>query len=85
MVAFQFQDRVSQRLGHVADCLAEIRATIGAPLEFLKAQTPELGERRRRLIKAEVHTHYTMEAERAAAALNAEKRGESSSDDIVLF
>jgi methyl-accepting chemotaxis protein len=85
VMAFQFQDRVSQRLGHVADCLAGIRVTIGAPLEFLKAETPALGERRRLLVEADVKTQYTMHAERAAAAPHGENAGETLNVDTELF
>ena len=47
-MALQFQDRVAQWLGHVADELAEMRKTIHLPLELLTNETPVLGGSRRK-------------------------------------
>lgn len=66
VMALQFQDRVGQRLGHVADELASMRKTVHVPLEFLSKQTPVLGEARRKEVGARLAARYTMQSEREA-------------------
>ena len=66
VVALQFQDSVGQRLGHVADELAEMRMNIHLPLEYLARQTPVLGETRRKEVGARMEARYTMQAERGS-------------------
>jgi len=65
IVALQFQDRVAQRLGHVADELGEMRKTVHLPLEYLTRETPVLGEARRKEVGERLEARYTMEAERS--------------------
>jgi methyl-accepting chemotaxis protein len=65
IMALQFQDRVAQRLGHVADELAEMRKTVHLPLELLTKETPVLGESRRKEVGERLDARYTMQAERA--------------------
>jgi len=65
IVALQFQDRVAQRLGHVADELGEMRKTVHLPLEFLTRKTPVLGEARRKEVGERLESRYTMQAERS--------------------
>jgi len=65
IVALQFQDRIAQRLGHVADELAEMRKTVHLPLEYLTRETPVLGESRRKEVGERLASRYTMQAERA--------------------
>ena len=70
IMALQFQDRVAQRLGHVADELAEMRKTIHLPLEFLANQTLVLGEARRKEVGERLVARYTMQAEREIGTEN---------------
>jgi len=65
IIALQFQDRVGQRLGHVADELADMRKTVHLPLEFLTKESPVLGEARRKEIGERLESRYTMDSERA--------------------
>lgn len=65
IMALQFQDRVAQRLGHVADELAAMRKTVHLPLEYLTEETPVLGEARSKEVGARLESRYTMHAERA--------------------
>src|SRR5262249_37449620 len=84
IIALEFQDRVGQRLGHVADELAEMRKTVHLPLEFLTKQTPVLGEARRKEIGARLESRYTMDSERAV--LEAEKPAEAGEiEGVELF
>jgi methyl-accepting chemotaxis protein len=63
IMAFQFQGRVAQRLGLVADQLAEMRKAIHLSLEFLTNETPVLGETRRKEVGERLDARYTMQAE----------------------
>jgi hypothetical protein len=59
----QFQDRVAQCLGHVADQLAGMRKTIHLSLEILTNETSVLGEARRKEVGERLDARYTMQAE----------------------
>jgi len=87
IMALQFQDRVGQRLGHVADELAAMRKTVHVPLEYLSKQTPVLGEARRKEVGARLAARYTMQSERVA--VNSEQQDSSAelapSDNVELF
>jgi hypothetical protein len=69
-IALQFQDQVAQRLGHVADELAEMRKTVDLPLELLTIETPVLGESRRKEVGERPDARYTMHAERAVLGVD---------------
>ncbi|MBZ5608422.1 MAG: hypothetical protein LAP38_09195 [Acidobacteriia bacterium] len=66
IMALQFQDRVAQRLGHVADELADMRKTVHLPLEYLKLETPVLGAERSKTVGERLAARYTMQSERVA-------------------
>jgi hypothetical protein len=68
IMALQFQDRVAQRLGHVADELAAMSKTVHLPLEYLKQTTPVLGAERSKAIGERLAARYTMQSERVAHA-----------------
>jgi methyl-accepting chemotaxis protein len=67
IMALQFQDRIGQRLGHVADELASMRETIHLPLELLTKETPVLGQARRQEVEARLESRYTMDSERTVS------------------
>jgi len=83
VVALQFQDSVGQRLTHVADELAEMRANVYLPLEYLARQTPVIGENRRKLVGARLEARYTMAAERDPAMKKTTE--ENDMDGVELF
>jgi methyl-accepting chemotaxis protein len=84
IVALQFQDRVGQRLGHVADELAAMRKSVHVPLEYLAKDTPVLGASRRSEVAARLEAGYTMEAERTV--LNDSKSPPASDmSNVELF
>jgi heme-based aerotactic transducer len=83
VMALQFQDSVAQRLGHVADELAEMRKTVHLPLEYLTRETPVLGEARREQVGARLEARYTMNAERKPDSKLADKDKEM--DGVELF
>ncbi len=64
VMALQFQDRIGQRLTHVADELADMRKTVHLPLDYLAKETPVLGAARREQVGARLQARYTMESER---------------------
>jgi len=64
VISLQFQDRVSQRLSHVADELAEMRRTVHVPLEYLAQETPVLGQARRQEVEERLRARSTMQSER---------------------
>ena len=68
ILGLQFQDRVAQRLGHVADELAEMRKTVHLPLEFLKQESPVLGAERSKVVGDRLAARYTMQSERSVQA-----------------
>jgi len=84
IMALQFQDRVGQRLGHVADELASMRKTIHMPLEYLKGETPVLGEARSKEVGARLESRYTMDSERAAHSPKKPAQ-ESEIEGVELF
>lgn len=84
VVALQFQDAVGQRLGHVADELAEMRKNIHLPLEYLSRQTPVLGENRRKQVGARMEARYTMGAERDLVKAGTAAK-ENDMDGVELF
>jgi methyl-accepting chemotaxis protein len=84
VVALQFQDRVGQRLSHVADELAEMRKTVHLPLEYLSRETPVLGEARRKEIGARLEARYTMQSERDAVQ-SKQSTPETEMSNIELF
>jgi len=84
IMGLQFQDRIGQRLGHVADELASMRKTVHLPLELLKSETPVLGEARRREVGARLESRYTMESERAVADRKKPDR-ENEMEGVELF
>src|SRR6202035_4988414 len=67
IMALQFQDRIGQRLGHVADELASMRETVHLPLKFLTKETPVLGEARRKEVGVRLESRYTMDSERTVS------------------
>ena len=83
IVALQFQDRVAQRLGHVADELGEMRKTVHLPLEYLTQETPVLGEARRKEVGDRLEARYTMHAERAVH--QTEEHATADADGVELF
>ena len=83
VIALQFQDRVNQRLSHVADELAEMRKTVHVPLEYLSKEIPVLGEARRQEVEARLQARYTMQSERTVLAPKAAQ--ESELDGVELF
>ena len=84
VIALQFQDTVSQRLGHVADELAEMRKTVHLPLEYLSRETPVLGAERRKLVGARLEANYTMQAERKPGG-NQPSTQEKEMDGVEFF
>jgi len=86
IMALQFQDRVGQRLGHVADELAAMRKTVHVPLEYLSKQTPVLGEARRKEVGERLAARYTMQSERAAVNVEQESSAPVvENDNVELF
>jgi hypothetical protein len=85
VVALQFQDSVGQRLTHVAHELAEMRANVHLPLEYLARQTPVLGENRRKLVGARLEARYTMAAERDRAMKKTTEENDNDMDGVELF
>jgi len=57
VVAFQFYDRISQRLNHVADSLDQLGSLIGNPVQL---DTPDAWNS----LQLSIKSSYTMEAER---------------------
>jgi methyl-accepting chemotaxis protein len=84
VIALQFQDRVSQRLSHVADELAEMRNTVHVPLEYLARETPVLGQARRQAVEARLKARYTMQSEREVLG-SKQAAEESEQDGVELF
>lgn len=84
VIALQFQDRVSQRLSHVADELAEMRKTVHVPLEYLAKETPVLGEARRQEVEARLQARYTMQSERDVLG-SRQAAEENELDGVELF
>jgi methyl-accepting chemotaxis protein len=84
IMALQFQDRVGQRLSHVAEELAAMRKSVHVPLEYLSKQTPVLGEARRNQVAARLQAGYTMEAERAVLT-GKQPAPNSEMDGVELF
>jgi len=84
IVALQFQDRVNQRLTHVADELAEMRKTVHVSLAGLSEETPVLGEARRKQVGARLEARYTMAAERQVARAEPEGR-DGEIEGVELF
>ena len=76
--------RAAQRLGHVADELAEMRKTVHLPLEYLSRETPVLGAERRKLVGARLEASYTMQAERKPGG-NQPSTQEKEMDGVELF
>jgi len=88
VISLQFQDRVSQRLSHVADELAEMRKTVHVPLEYLAKDTPVLGEARRQEVEERLRSRSTMQAERAllgASSGSGQTTEENDMDGVELF
>ena len=84
VVALQFQDQLSQRLGHVADELAAMRQTVNLPLEYLTKQMPVLGAAQRKEVGTRLEARYTMQAERDAARSLPKEQTELV-DGVTLF
>ncbi len=84
VVALQFQDRVGQRLSHVADELAAMRQTVHIPLEYLAKETPVLGQARRREVEERLKARYTMESERVVLG-SKQPSQENEIDGVELF
>lgn len=84
VMALQFQDRVSQRVGHVVHTLAAMRQSIAGPLEELQKDTPWIGEERRKQVAAQMETSFTMQAERSVVH-DAGETAANREDDIELF
>jgi methyl-accepting chemotaxis protein len=86
IMGLQFQDRVTQRLSHVADEIGAMRKTVHIPLEFLKNETPVLGAKRSKAVGERLAARYTMHSERTVLAGHApapDKTGEI--DNVELF
>jgi len=84
VIGLQFQDRVSQRLTHVADELSEMRKTVHLPLEYLARESPVLGQARREQVGARLESRYTMAAERNVQAGGAPAK-EGEIEGVELF
>ncbi len=84
IMALQFQDRVAQRLGHVADELAAMRKTVHLPLEYLKNETPVLGAERSKAVSERLAASYTMQSERAVLTEGNPAR-QAESGNVELF
>jgi methyl-accepting chemotaxis protein len=84
IVNMQFQDRVSQRLGHVIDSLDAMTRALGAE-SGTGANTPTVEERTQQ-VAAELAATYTMPSERAAhSSGDAAETAPDAGGDIELF
>lgn len=84
VMALQFQDRVSQRVGHVVKALATMREAVAAPLAAIQAETPWIGEERRKQVAGDLESSCTMNAERKVLRQNGAQAA-NEDDDIELF
>lgn len=81
----QFQDRLSQRIVHIADALKSMQAAMEAQLDPLGRRPPsEISQSKAAELLAD---SYTMHGERSvhAAALGEQVAGEMDSNDVELF
>ena len=86
LVALQFQDRVSQQIGHIVEALESMRAAVAVPLGGLGGDPRDphaRGSEAARLLAGS----YTMEAEREvhATALGEQAAGEMALSDVEIF
>jgi methyl-accepting chemotaxis protein len=82
----QFQDRVSQQIGHIVEALESMRAAVAVPLGGLGGDPRDphaRGSEAARLLAGS----YTMEAEREvhATALGEQAAGEMALSDVEIF
>jgi methyl-accepting chemotaxis protein len=91
VVALQFQDRVSQRVGHVIDGLGRMHDALAAALPSLRG-TDQRVARRREEIEGDLASAHTMREERqaaapvaAAVAAQAPAEAPAASGDVELF
>jgi len=78
VVHFQFQDRVSQILGHVQDSLAQLQTQLQAGLQSLDVSA----------LMHELERNYTMAEERnnhAASRVAGTKASAAPSEDLTFF
>lgn len=88
IVSLQFQDRVSQRVGHVVEALERLEQDVGAPLNKLAASRPRAIRSRQEEIAEQLKSTYTMARERSvlSEALGQEAVAvEEPGNDIELF
>ncbi len=81
----QFQDRLSQRIVHIADALKSMQTAMEAQLDPLGRRPPsEISQSKAAELLAD---SYTMHGERSvhAAALGEQVAGEMDSNDVELF
>jgi methyl-accepting chemotaxis protein len=80
VTALQFQDRVSQQIGHVIQALESMEMAVVEPMR-------KGGDAISRVGAGDMRSAYTMEEERAvhAAALGQESAVETSGGDVELF
>lgn len=87
VVALQFQDRISQRVGHVIEALDSMKGALEKPLEGLGPEASKGVDRRKKEVLGRLRGAYTMAGERAVAAQGRGGAKDESvqPDDVELF
>jgi len=80
VVHFQFQDRVSQILGHVQESLNQMKGQLGTGVESLNV-TALMHELERKYTMAEERTNHGS----PGAKVMAESKSSSASDELTFF
>ena len=79
VVHFQFQDRVSQIIGHVQDSLNQVKGQLGTGLETLNVALL-MHELERKYTMAEERTNHSGGSDKSVAA-----KADSASDELTFF
>jgi methyl-accepting chemotaxis protein len=84
IMGLQFQDRLSQRIGHVVDSLDAMSRALSEPTEI---EDDAESDRRAQEVRAALLTSYTMASERVAhdAQASSAETGDSEGGDVELF
>lgn len=89
IIGLQFQDRLSQRIGHVVDSLDAMSRALSEAAEMAAggASDHRAEDARAQEVRATLLTSYTMESERAAHASRASEAETSATEggDVELF
>ncbi|HHH48800.1 MAG TPA: hypothetical protein ENK51_07935 [Gammaproteobacteria bacterium] len=89
IVAFQFYDKLNQRLGHLTDSLASLGGLVASPEQLYNPQAWKA-------LQADIKSRYTLEADKAMfdailngasieEALHLGRKRDESEEDIELF